>query len=705
MNELLLYGTVGSSWWDEEFFTAKTVREALAGMSGPLTVRINSGGGIATEGQAIYTALRGYDGQVDVIVEGVAASAASLIAMAGDTITMTPGALMMIHDPASWYIEGRGTEDDHLKAAQTLGVIANAYAGIYAKHAGISVDDARAIMKAETYYDPQGAYDAGFATAIDEDGDEAAPAAFDYRIYQHAPARLLSAAGAIQRQRTQAEVFAMMAGAATQPAKGAKAMAKTKPAPKGRITASTAADEDEVTAAEEEEDTSTTAETEDEVTAEEQTDAEDTTAEEEDGDEENPDEDGNDDAVAIMDLVEMHGDPIGVARDFLASNASVATVVAHYRKKGPSVTKHKPGGATARITRDERETRRIGMTEALAAQIGRRDPKDDRARPFMTMSLVEMAAISTGYKGSMRTAYEREQVFMAMHTTSDFPLSLQNALNKELDNRYREAEPTYRRIARQKTFRDFRPHPMIRPGDFPMLQPVGEGGEIKYGTIGEKAETVALAPYGVAISISRQTLINDDIGAIADMIADQGRAVTRWEDKTFYEMALGGANGDGPTLTETARQVFNTTDKTKASAAAAISIASLSAGRAAIMTKQSVDGNDLGLLPAILLVGPNKLTEAQQIVAPIQADQAGNVNPFAGRLEVVATAKITGNAWYLFADPADAPCFVYGYLEGASAPRARMEEPFGRQGMQISLEHDFGVGAIDYRGGWKNAGA
>src|SRR5690606_26391084 len=115
----------------------------------------------------------------------------------------------------------------------------------------------------------------------------------------------------------------------------------------------------------------------------------------------------------------------------------------------------------------------------------------------------------------------------------------------------------------------------------------------------------------------------------------------------------------------------------------------------AIMTKKSVDGNDLGLLPAILLVSPDKLTEAQQIVAPIQADQAGNVNPFAGRLEVVATAKITGNAWYLFADPADAPCFVYGYLEGASAPRARMEEPFGRQGMQISLEHDFGVGAID----------
>jgi len=699
MNELLLYGTVGSSWWEEEYFTAKMVREALAEMSGPLTVRINSGGGIASEGQAIYTALRGYEGQVEVIVEGVAASAASLIAMAGDTITMTPGAILMIHDPASWYVDGRGTEDDHLKAAQVLGVIANAYAGIYAKRAGIGVGDARAIMKAETYYDPQGAVDAGFATSIDEDSDVTAPAAFDYRLYQHAPDRLLTAAGAIQCQRPRAEVVAMMAGAASKPARGVKPMAKTKPAPTGSATASTESDDDSENV---EGEADTEMETEEEATSEDQS-GED--AAQDDDDETSVEEDGNDDAVAIMDLVEMHGDPMSVARDFIASNASVATVVAHYREKGPSVTKHKPGGATARITRDERETRRIGMTEALAAQIGRRDPQDGRARPFMNMSLVEMAALSTGYRGPVRTAYDREQVFMAMHTTSDFPLSLQNALNKELEARYRLAEPTFRRIARQKTFRDFRPHPMIRPGDFPMLQPIGEGGEIKYGTIGEKAESVALASYGIALSISRQTLINDDIGAIADMIADQGRAVTRWEDKTFYEMALGGANGDGPTLVETGRQVFNATDKTKAATAAAITIASLSAGRAAIMTKTSIDGNDLGLMPAILLVGPEKLTEAQQIVSPIQADQAGNVNPFSGRLEVVATAKVSGKAWHLFADPADAPCFVYGYLEGASAPRTRMEEPFGRQGMQISLEHDFGVGAIDFRGSYKNAGA
>ena len=213
MNELLLYGTVGASWWDEEFFTAREVREFLASASGPVTVRINSGGGLATEGQAIYTALRAYDGPVDVVVEGIAASAASLIAMAGDTITMSNGALMMIHDPAQWAGDGRGTEDDHLRLAKTLRLIATTYAGIYAKRAGITVEDARAVMRAETYFDGPAAVEAGFATAVDEDGAEIAAAVFDYSIYQHAPARLLQSSGALMRQRPRESVLAMMAGA------------------------------------------------------------------------------------------------------------------------------------------------------------------------------------------------------------------------------------------------------------------------------------------------------------------------------------------------------------------------------------------------------------------------------------------------------------------------------------------------------------
>ncbi|MBN8294953.1 Clp protease ClpP [Rhodobacter sp. NTK016B] len=683
--EIYLEGSVGMAFWpDEPHFTPTMVREQLAG-KGDVTVYLNSGGGIAADGLAIYHLLKDHPGAVAIVVTGVAVSAASLVAMAGDTITMREGTMLMIHDPAVGWTEGRGTEDDHRAIADYLQRQSEGYAEIYADRAGISADEARDIMRAETWFTPNEAIAAGFADALFEEAPKAA-AAFPYRVYEKAPQQLLS--GSRAGGPTKKAVLAMMRG-------GAAPTPKEAPMPKTNA-AEMADDEDEILATESGEDETDATMIDDEE--DDQTEAED------EGDEEDDDEAGAD-SVAILDLVAMHGGSVATARQFIADRTPLAAVVAHYREKGPSVTKHKPGGSTARITRDERDTRRAGMTEALAAQIGRRAPTDDRARPFMAMSLVELAAMSSGHRGPMRTAYDREQVFMAMHTTSDFPLALQNALNKELEGRYREATPTYRRIARQKSFRDFRPHPQVRPGDFPTLQPVGEGGEIKYGTIGEKAETVALAPYGIALSISRQTLINDDIGAIADMIADQGRAVARFEDSTFYAMLLSGSGSDGPTLLETSRKVFNTTDGTKAGTAAAITVASLSVGRAAMMKQKTLGGHDLGILPSILLVGPDKLTEAQQVVAPIQAAQAGNVNPFAGTLEVIGTAKITGNAWYLFADPADLPNFVYGYLEGATAPRTRMEEPFGMQGMRLSLEHDFGVGAIDFRGGYKNAGA
>jgi len=699
MSDIYLEGSVGGPFWpDDPHFTAADLRARLRGQ-GDVTVHVNSGGGIASEGLAIHHMLRDHPGKVAIVVTGEAVSAASLLVMAGDTITMRAGTSIMIHDPAVPFTSGRGTEQDHREVADYLRRLSDGYAEIYAARAGISPAAAREIMRAETWYTPAEAIAAGFADAV-SDSLRAAASRFPYDVYHHAPERLLAANRTNGPSRK--AVLAMMCGAAA-------------PQEESAMTVQASASTRQITVESQDAETPATVTVEEEITDEADSDLEEeivaqgdegndpAPADEGAGDEEENDEDR--DAVAVLDLVALHGGTVATARKFIADGTPLSGVIAHYRMKGPSVTNHKPGGSPAHITRDERDTRRIGMTEALAAQIGRRAPTDDRARPFMAMTLPELAALSNGNRRPLRSAADKQQVFMDMHSTSDFPISLGSALNKELQSRYAESVPVYRALARVKNFRDFRPHPVVRPGDFPMLQAIGENGEIKYGTIGEKGETVALMPYAVAVSLSRQVLINDDIGAIADMVADQGRAAARFEEKTFFEMMLGGANADGPTLTETTRQVFNTTDGTKAVTAAAITVASLSVARAAILKRKSVDGNDLSIMPKILLVGPDKLTEAESVVAPITPDAAGNVNPFAGRLQVVVTPKITGNAWYLLADPADAPNFVYGYLDGAAAPRTRIEEPFGRQGTSISIEHDFGVGAIDFRAGFKNAGA
>ena len=99
LNEILMYGPIGPDFWEpENAITAKSVMEQLSGMSGDVTVRISSGGGDVYEGVDIMQALRNYDGEVTVIVESLAASAASFIAVGGaDRVLMRGSSELMIH--------------------------------------------------------------------------------------------------------------------------------------------------------------------------------------------------------------------------------------------------------------------------------------------------------------------------------------------------------------------------------------------------------------------------------------------------------------------------------------------------------------------------------------------------------------------------------------------------------------------------------
>lgn len=150
--KLTLSGYVGDDLWGDGF-THGAVVMALAQIDddADLTVHINSAGGIATEGAAIHALLSGRVGKTDVVVEGIAASAASLIAMAGETVTMALGSTMMIHDPAgmTW-----GTSEDHARTIDGLEALATAYSRVYAVKSGKSAAECREIMKAETWFTP-----------------------------------------------------------------------------------------------------------------------------------------------------------------------------------------------------------------------------------------------------------------------------------------------------------------------------------------------------------------------------------------------------------------------------------------------------------------------------------------------------------------------------------------------------------------------
>lgn len=189
--EIVLYGTVGDSFWGDGF-TSMDVLEALAelGRDTDVTVRINSGGGIAWEGAAIYNALSAHRGKVTIYVDAIAASAASIIAMAGDETIMRVGSLMMIHDPASYTY---GDAAEHQKSIDMLEKLAVQMASIYAEKTGESVEAMRQVMRAETWLTADDAVTQKFANKSDQ-AQAAEVTAFDYRAYMRAPAKLTALA-------------------------------------------------------------------------------------------------------------------------------------------------------------------------------------------------------------------------------------------------------------------------------------------------------------------------------------------------------------------------------------------------------------------------------------------------------------------------------------------------------------------------------
>jgi len=368
-------------------------------------------------------------------------------------------------------------------------------------------------------------------------------------------------------------------------------------------------------------------------------------------------------------------------------------------------------GSRIIVLRDGGETRRQGMTQAIVARMARASGQRDVqipevARRYGEMGLVEMAAECIGYRGNLRTTQQVQSVFdRAFLTTSDFPAIFTDAMNVRLLARYQAAPVTYRRFAARHIASDFRPMAVVRAGDFPALQPVGQSGEIKHGSFSESKEQLKVDAYAVQMAISRVMIVNDQLNAIDQVLGSAGDRVADWENvKAFAKLAEG--SGAGPVLLTDNKRVFHTDHGNLAGTPSIIDIANIGLGRAAMMKQKTLDGILANFQPKILLTGADKLTQAEQLLTSITpATNATAVPESMRRLEPVGDGNLEGNAWYLFADPAVAPCFHYGYLEGYEGPRLTSEDQFGVQGFKVKLEHDFGIAATDFRGGYRNPGA
>jgi ATP-dependent protease ClpP protease subunit len=182
-----IYETIGyDPWWDEGVDSKKFIKDLNELTVSTIELHINSPGGFVPDAIAMYNALRDHEAEIVVTVDALAASAASVIAMAGDRVIMNRNAEVMVHDP-SWLVFGNA--EDMREAAEFLDRVGANLASIYAARCGGTVAEWRDVMLAETWFSAEEAVKAGLADEVVEDQPRQTQKAknrFDLSIFDHA---------------------------------------------------------------------------------------------------------------------------------------------------------------------------------------------------------------------------------------------------------------------------------------------------------------------------------------------------------------------------------------------------------------------------------------------------------------------------------------------------------------------------------------
>jgi ATP-dependent protease ClpP protease subunit len=186
--EVRVHGVIGESFW-EGGINSRDVSDQIDAYGGDvINVSINSPGGSAADGIAIYNMLRRHDATVNVHIDGVAASAASVIAMAGDTISIADSAMVMIHDPMTFNF---GNAAEMRETAKVLDKWAGSIAQSYKRHVNKPINEIREMMAAETWLSADEAYELGMAHEIFSDSQPVAAWSF-LSNYRNAPVSFMN---------------------------------------------------------------------------------------------------------------------------------------------------------------------------------------------------------------------------------------------------------------------------------------------------------------------------------------------------------------------------------------------------------------------------------------------------------------------------------------------------------------------------------
>lgn len=331
-------------------------------------------------------------------------------------------------------------------------------------------------------------------------------------------------------------------------------------------------------------------------------------------------------------------------------------------------------------------------------------------------SLLMQAACQHGYQaapaegisqGNLRRVLEA--AFAPQHASTGFstlslPGILSNVANKYLEDGWQETSgDEWKKISEVKPVKNFKTNTFYRLVESGEYEQVGPAGEIKHGTFGEASMTVKASTYGRMYAITREAIINDDLGALTDAPRRLGRAAGMKFRRVFWQAFLLSADN-----------FFHATNGNVVTGAGTALTADGSALQTALtafrgMRTSAADGRKLiGGKPATILIPPEleivarKLLNSSGIVATGDTDTTmPDGNPFKGFAELVVCDWLSDSdltdysaaEWYLLRSPSIAPAMIVAFLNGNQSPTVESASAdFNTLGVQMRGYHDFGVG-------------
>ena len=383
--------------------------------------------------------------------------------------------------------------------------------------------------------------------------------------------------------------------------------------------------------------------------------------------------------------------------DMNAAKAAIFDAIQTRQRSAPVIRTHAPANDDPAVVLDR-------QADALHVRMAGGEVKPE-SRQYMGASMLDMARDSLARAGVSTRGMSPDETFTraAEHTSSDFPGLVSNAMNKTALQSYQAAQSPLKTLSRQRSLSNFKSATSIRLGEMGRLEELSESGEITATSRAENGEAMKLATYARGLNVSRQLLIDDDLGMLGDMTAAFGEAAAQTEADILVDLITSNPNlSDGTPVFDASRGNV---------AAAGLSIGSagdqgaLEGAREAMRGYTGLDGKTLiNVQPKYLLVGPSSEAAAERLLAQIYPATVADVNAFASKLSLLVEPRITDERWMVFADPARLAAIQYGYLSSAQGVQIQRAEAWNHLGMKFRAFLDFGAGWLESRAAYLNEG-